>query len=215
MNVFNRLIMLLLLLGIIALVVTFFIWPYPTINLLQYWLKVAEANIGSIFIWRIILAAGVGIMLLCFVLILLEIIRRRPKAIRIRKVRGGKAELRTESIGRRLAWHVDRLSDVVKVTPRVKARGNGVDVVLNLETGPDVDVPMKTEEVIAVVREQVESKMGLKLRQVSVKIKDAPFPAEPAYAREAAQSWSAPPAEPPAGERVDTWSSIPDTREIE
>jgi hypothetical protein len=203
MNVFNRLVVLLLLLGIIALVVTFFIWTYPTLNWMQYWLSQAEASI-SIATWPIILAGGIGIILFCFILILLELVRRRPKTIRIQKVRGGRAELRVESIGRRVAWHVDRLSDVVKATPRVRASGRGVDLLLNLETGPDIDVPMKTEEVLAVVREQVEGKMGLKLRNVNVRIKNAPFPEDPGYAREAAQSWSTP--APEAKESEASWS---------
>jgi hypothetical protein len=50
---------------------------------------------------------------------------------------------------------------------------------------------MKTEEVLAVVREQVEDKMGLKLRRVRVQVRSAPFPKEPAVI-------SAPPPPAPA-----------------
>ncbi len=73
--------------------------------------------------------------------------------------------------------------------------------------GVSHDVPMKTEEVIAVVREQVEGKMGLKLRRVNVKIKNAPFLAEPGYAREAAKSWSTPASEPVIEESESAWST--------
>lgn len=214
MNVLNRLVALLLLIGIIALVVTIFIWPLQTINWAQHWLSAAETSI-TVYTWPIILAGGIVIILLAFILILIELFaRRRRKTVKVRNVRGGNAELRTESIGRRIAWHLDRLADVVKVTPRVKAKGSGVDIVLNLETGPHVDVPMKTEEVLAVVREQVEVKMGLKLRSVDVKIKNAPFSAEPQYVQEAEQSWS-PPVTAVVEEPVDSWVSAPEADEAE
>ena len=53
-----------------------------------------------------------------------------------------------------------------------------MDIDLMLETSPDVDVPMKTEEVIEVTREVVGERMGLKLGKVAVKIKHAPYPRE-------------------------------------
>jgi len=215
MNVLNRLVVLLLLLGVIALVVTIFVWPLETINWAQNWLSAAETAVTTVSTWSIILAAGIGIILLAFILILIELFaRRRRKTVKVRNVSGGKAELRTDSIGRRVAWHVDRLSDIVKVTPRVRAKGSSVDIVLNLETGPHVDVPMKTEEVLAVVREQVEGKMGLKLRSANIKIKSAPFGAEPQYVEEAEQSWTSPAAEV-VEEPVDSWVSAPEAGEVE
>jgi hypothetical protein len=53
-----------------------------------------------------------------------------------------------------------------------------VDVNLVLETSPDIDVPMKTEEVIEVTREVIVERLGLKLGKVQVKIKHAPYPKE-------------------------------------
>jgi hypothetical protein len=70
------------------------------------------------------------------------------------------------------------LPDVVKVSPRINGRSRGVDVDLILETSPDIDVPMKTEEVIEVTREIIVERMGLKLGKVQVKIKHAPYPRE-------------------------------------
>ena len=73
---------------------------------------------------------------------------------------------------------IDQLPDVVKVTPRITGRTRGVDIELLLETTPDIDVPMKTEEVLEVTREVVGERMGLKLGKVTVQIKHAPFPKE-------------------------------------
>jgi hypothetical protein len=53
-----------------------------------------------------------------------------------------------------------------------------LDVELLLETTPDIDVPMKTDEVLEVTREVIVERMGLKLGKVQVKIKHAPYPRE-------------------------------------
>jgi hypothetical protein len=67
---------------------------------------------------------------------------------------------------------------VVKVQPRITGRARAVDVDLLLETSPEIDVPMKTEEVLHVTKEVVEDQIGLKLGKVNVKIKHAPYPRE-------------------------------------
>ncbi len=61
------------------------------------------------------------------------------------------------------------------MTPVVRTRGASVDVDLNLQTAPDVDVAMKTEEVVAVARDVIETQMGLQLNKVKVNIDHAPF----------------------------------------
>jgi hypothetical protein len=93
-------------------------------------------------------------------------------------VAGGEAHIAVESVAQRLAYNIDQLPDVVKVSPRITSRSKGVDVDLLLETSPDIDVPMKTEEVLQVTREVIEDQMGLKLGKVQVKIKHAPYPKE-------------------------------------
>jgi hypothetical protein len=65
---------------------------------------------------------------------------------------------------------------VVKVTPKIKPHRKAIDVELNLETAPDIDVPTKTEEVCEVARDVVEGRMGLKLRKIKVNIRHAPYP---------------------------------------
>ena len=66
----------------------------------------------------------------------------------------------------------------MRVSPRIYGRSRGVDVNLLLETSPEIDVPMKTEEVMQVTREVIVERMGLKLGKVDVKIKHAPYPSE-------------------------------------
>jgi len=121
---------------------------------------------------------GGAIVLLCLILLWLELRRPRKKMIRAQKTAGGEAHITVDSIAQRLEYHIDKLPDVVKVAPRILGRSRGVDIDLLLETTPDIDVPMKTEEVLQLTKEVIEQQIGLKLGKVQIKIKHAPYPKE-------------------------------------
>jgi hypothetical protein len=114
--------------------------------------------------------------IICGLVLYLEVRRPARKRVKLEKISGGQVELAVESIEQRLKYHVDQLADVVEVIPKVKPRRNSIDVELDLETTPDIDVPMKTEEVCEVARDVVEAKMGLRLRKIKVNIKHTPYP---------------------------------------
>ncbi len=186
MNIFNRVVMVLLLLAAILVVAVVAIAPEPTLYLLAalfqqaHELTVQYSQPGggwALFAAGRVIVGGV-IALLCLILLWLELRRPRRKTIRVEKMAGGEAHITTESIAQRLAYNIDRLPDVVKVSPHIIGRARQVDILLDLETSPEIDVPMKTEEVLQVTREVVSDRMGLKLGKVQVKIKHAPFPKE-------------------------------------
>jgi hypothetical protein len=185
MNVFNRLVVILLLVLTIIATVLVVIIPKDTFFLLAGffdWLRQTSADYmnGSdklLFAAGRVLAGG-AVVLVCLILMWLELRRPRKRTIRTQKLAGGEAHITVDSIEQRLAYNIDQLPDVVKVNPRIHGRARGVDVDLLLETSPDIDVPMKTEEVIEVTREIIVERMGLKLGKVQVKIKHAPYPKE-------------------------------------
>jgi hypothetical protein len=185
MNVFNRLLIILLLLAIIVLTAVIVIAPRQSITLaeqgmvgLGQWVELwQQPRFWPLFAsGRVIL--GGALVLLCLLLLWLELRKPRKKTIRVQQVAGGEASISVDSIGQRLAYNIDQLPDVIKVSPNITGRSRGVDVELVLETSPDVDVPMKTEEVLQVTREIIEERMGLKLGKAEVKIKHAPYPKE-------------------------------------
>ena len=182
MDRFNRVVVVLLLLATIIVATIVLVVPRPVIELLQEWLWNLDMNL-SLADPLVLLVAGVALALLvdvvCVVLIWLELRRRRSRAIRVQSISGGEAELAVDSIARRVERSISRLDGVVLVQPNVWGRRGGVEVELDLETSPEVDVPTKTEEVCQVTREAVEDKMGLKLRKVKVNIKYAPYSTEP------------------------------------
>jgi hypothetical protein len=184
MNIFNRLIMLLLLLLIIVLTAVVAIAPAPSLDLTAKFFQwtYQNANAYNSSDWAYFAAGrviiGGAIVIVCLLLLWLELRRPRKKTIRAQKMEGGEAHIAIESIAQRLAYNIDKLPDVIKVSPRINGRPRGVDIDLLLETTPDIDIPMKTEEVLQVTKEVVVERMGLKLGKVQVKIKHAPYPKE-------------------------------------
>ena len=185
MNVFNRLVMVFLILIIIVLVAVIAIAPEYSFKLTSTffeWLHQSSVDYKNGPDWPVFAAGrvviGGALVLICLFLLWLELRRPRKKTIRAQKVAGGEAHIAVDSIAQRLAYNIDQLPDVVKVAPYINQRARGVDIDLMLETSPDIDVPMKTEEVIQVTREVVVERMGLKLGKVQVKIKHAPYPKE-------------------------------------
>jgi hypothetical protein len=113
----------------------------------------------------------------CGLLLWLELRRPRAKAVKIKKVSGDEAKVTTDSIARRLQYNIDQLAEVISVKPKVTAKGKGVHLRLDVETGPEIDVPAKTEEISSVAREVIEGRMGLKLAdKIEINIKHAPYP---------------------------------------
>jgi hypothetical protein len=184
MNVFNRTVVILLLVVIIVLAAVFVIVPRDSLRLVALtaeWLydgAVDYANADPLFFAALrVIIGGAGIIL-CLFIMWLELRRPRKKTIRAQKLEGGEAFITTDSVEQRLAYNIDQLPEVIRVFPQVTSRTRGVDLSLLVETTPEIDVPMKTEEIMQVAREVIVERMGLKLGKVQVKIKHAPYPKE-------------------------------------
>jgi hypothetical protein len=141
-----------------------------SIPLLQRWRAQSPTNF-------LIAQAAFGVtgVLIFGTLLWVELLAGRRRGVRIRTAAGGSAEVDAGSVGRRLEWHLDQVAEIISVVPTVKARGSAVDIVLEVETAPAVDIPMKTEEVFETTRDIIEQDMGLKLGKLDVRIRYAPF----------------------------------------
>jgi hypothetical protein len=184
MNTFNRIVALALWVVLLAAVSITTAAPLSILQWIQSLLARAEIfvaqqqleNSTNFLIAQT--AVGVGAVLLFGFLAVLEVLTARTRGVRIRTSQGGSAELDTGSINRRLSWRLDQLAEIISVVPNVKAKGGAVDIRLEIETAPDVDVPMKTDEVVDVTRAIVEEDMGLKLGKLDVRMRYAPIDPE-------------------------------------
>ncbi len=181
MNIFNRIVVILLLIVFLAVAVLLAVLPLQTVTAVQRSMEnfgVFLANAEKSYLWLYV----AGRVLLTLVALLIfgfllwgEIRPRRARAVRVLTETGSQASVTTDSVARRLVWHIDQLADVISVTPEVTASGKAVNVLLNLETRPEIDVPMKTDEVVRVAQEVITERMGLQLGKVEVRIKHAPY----------------------------------------
>lgn len=185
MNVFNRLIAILALIVGWTVVVAVAAVPDVMLAVAGASLETLQNVFGLLDSvnpgWLLPAIRAILIILATVVLLVLlwaELRRAETPAVRVRLTSGGEAVVTADSVARRLAWHLDQLADVISVKPTVQRRGNSVDVHLALETAPDIEVPMKTEEVMAVAREVLEERMGLQVRKLKVEIRHAPFEEE-------------------------------------
>jgi hypothetical protein len=175
MNTFNRAMTILLFVTLMIVLPIVMILPDVVITLLQQFLSAVLLGMNSYY--RVILILlGVISFIICGLVLYLEVRRPPRRRVKLQKITGGEVELAVESIALRLEYRLDQLADVVKVIPKIKPRRGSVDVELNLETAPDIDVPTKTEEVCQVARDVIEERMGLKLNKIRVNIKHAPYP---------------------------------------
>ncbi len=117
----------------------------------------------------------VGLSALVFViailLLFLELQRPSMHRLRVQSVTEGQVEVTAEAIIHRLEVAIMQIADVTQVKPRVVSASKGnVDLFVELETSPEVNVPKKTEEVIAVAKQVMEEQMGLKVGKVQVQV---------------------------------------------
>jgi uncharacterized alkaline shock family protein YloU len=183
MNVFNRLVVIVLLVvSMIVLPVVLVLVPArPDIvtTIGQQSLSRLTA-IGGLNQLPFILGGallGVLTFVVCGLLLWLELRRPHGKAVRVQGISGDEAKVTTDSIARRLEYNIDQLAEVISVKPKITSKGKGVHVRLNVETGPEIDVPAKTEEISKVAREVIEERMGLKLAgKIEINIKHVPYP---------------------------------------
>lgn len=181
MNTFNKLIVIILLLLLLVLSLLLALFPIPTLQSVSAALQRAATWLQTLATNQPLLYAlgRVGLAVLGIVVILpmlwQEIKRRRPRAVRVVTETGSSASVTTDSVARRLAWHIDQLADVVSVEPHVSGGGKAVNVRLDVQTRPEIDVPMKTDEIVSVAKEVITERMGLQLGKVTVHIDHAPY----------------------------------------
>ncbi len=181
MNTFNKLVVIVLLLVLLALSLMLALFPVQTLQSVAAalqraaaWLQTLQASSPWLYA---LLRVGLAVLGIVVVLPLLwqQIKRRRPRAVRVVTEGGSNASVTTDSVARRLAWHIDQLADVVAVDPFVWGGGKAVNVRLNVQTRPEIDVPMKTDEIVSVAKEVITERMGLQLGKMEVHIDHAPY----------------------------------------
>jgi len=223
MNVLNRIIMVLIVLFLIVVVGTVLLTPLNFVDQTRLNLDYAQdvlSDVRVLLIFRIICG---GLLLVLLILLWFELWRPRRKSVRIKTESGGRAQLDVQSVAQSLEYRIDELPGVRQVRPRIISRGKDVEVILDLDTSPSVNIPALTDQIVKLSNDIVEGQLGIKIRsRVRLNIRHEPYPrgkmppTAPAARESAAASESEGPAakttEPvPASEAIPT---LPETASI-
>lgn len=184
MNVINRILVILAVFITLVIALVMIISPFGVLLVLPDALQGGYNNLSALYlanplvftVVQVLLAVVVGLVLLLF--LFWEIRPHRQNDVQVKTTGGSKATVTTDSVSQRLVYQIDQLPDVLNVYPRVNGRKESVDVYLQLETTPSINIPAKTEEVTTLIKKIVEEQMGLKLGRVAVHIKHIPYPSD-------------------------------------
>lgn len=178
MNIFNRVVLVLILLAKISLAVLLLVFPYQA---LQTAITVLEGlheylvQAQGAFLWYVVVV-GAGLILF-LALLYMELRRPRKKSALIRTASGGKARIGVDSIQQSLEYRIEELPGIRDVRPRIISYGKDVRVLVDLHTSPTVNVPTVVQQIVDLAQEIVEAQLGLKIRgKVEINVAHEPFP---------------------------------------
>lgn len=177
MNVFNRIIMILAVLGLIALVAYTMVMPLTVVNATQGVIATFGDSIFDTQFYYWFMGVGAALLLLLLIVFWLEVRPRARKTVRVQTKGEGYAYLGLQSVVESLEYRIDELAGVRKVAAHIASRGKDVDVLLDLDTSPSVNIPALTDQVIALSHDIVEGQLGLHIHgKVQVNIHYEPYP---------------------------------------
>lgn len=177
MNTFNRIVMAFAILVLMAAVIGLVLSPLDAVSVVRLGVDAFEQSLFVARSYNTFLIVSGAILLLALVFLVLELRRPRRRMVRIKTEGRGNAQLNVESVTQSLEYRVDELAGVRHVRTHVDSRGSDVNVALDLDTSPSVNIPALTEQVVALAHDIVEGQLGLKIHgQVRVNIKHEPYP---------------------------------------
>ena len=168
MNVFNRLLLTLLALGVIALAIALIALAWTIPNDTIDWLRdatdwMARHNQDTEKALLSLIAGVVGFLAL--VLILLELLPDNGE-VKVTDLRTGGAVLSTADITQRVEEAVRTVDHVVNVKASVRAKGRKcVVVLLNLDVDPDANLMVVTDEACEAATDMLTNKVHVALAQ--------------------------------------------------
>jgi len=180
MNTINRVVVVVALLGLMVLLTAVLIVPHIIFAGIGQWLM----NVGMYFnsiqpVWRFVLGLLLALMVNAglLLLIFLELRPGGRRFIRVQQVTSGNVTISTDSIVQQLIYHLTAIPRVIKVSPRVNAKGNKVRAVINVDVDAGSNVPALAVELMETVNTLLTESLGLEVYdQPEVRIKVAPSP---------------------------------------
>lgn len=192
MNIFNRFILVILLLGLIVVLTAVFVFPDQILPVVGQFL----VDWGKYFAWvdqeqqllRLGISIGLAVIvdLILALMIFLEIKPKRKRFIKVEQVSGGKATVSLDSITRQLLYRLDPLPGVVKVSPTIRPKGDKIQASIDVMVTRELAVPQMADQLISTAKQALADDLGLVIAaepQIRIKVVDgarrSPAPSSP------------------------------------
>jgi uncharacterized alkaline shock family protein YloU len=222
MNTVNRVVIVVVLLALMAALTAICVLPHVLLTNIGEWLKDAGQYFNNQVqpAWRLVggLFLSLIVDLLILFLIFLEVRPARKRFIRVQQVTGGMAAISAESIVQQLAYKLDSFPNVIKVAPKVHAKKDKVQAIVDVDVEAGANVPALATELMEAVKTVLSGSLGLQVYgQPEVRIKVAPAPTtvmkkgrpaveeplspQPVVPVEKPQEWAGPPPLPAEEDR--------------
>ncbi|MBN1486036.1 MAG: hypothetical protein JW981_00255 [Anaerolineae bacterium] len=177
MNIFNRVVVVILVLLLMAGVTFTAITPHVVLTNMGNQLVAWGAALNQL---QPAIRLGGGVLavllfdLLGIFLLVLELRPKRKRFIHVQQVSGGMATISSESIVQQLIYALDPLPGVVKVKPEVTAKKDMVEAIVEVTVSPDGNVPEMASQLVETVQKVLTSELGLRIaKEPQIRIKVA------------------------------------------
>ncbi len=182
MSTINRVVIVVALLALMALLTAVCVLPHIILTNVGQWL----VDLGRYFngvqpAWRMVLGLLLALFLniVILFLIFLEVRPAHRRFIRVQQVTGGMATISTDSITQQVTYKLDPIPGVLKVSPRINAKGDKVRAVVDVEVAAGSDVPDLATRLMEAVKTVLADSLGLQVYgqpEVRIKVASSPTP---------------------------------------
>ncbi len=175
MKVFNKIVVVIDVIAMIALLVIMLLSPLQVIDFAQYNLGLLAESLTSNPFWTWYVVGSIVAAVILLVIFFMEIWPRKRKSVRIRAQGRGNARISLKSVQQTLEYRISELEGVNSVMPTFRTRGKDVGVTLAVDAAPGVNVPALSDQIIDLSVRILEGELGLKLRgRMNLDINSAP-----------------------------------------
>jgi hypothetical protein len=178
LNTLNRIIIVILCLVLILTFTSILIIPQVILTGVGDWMAEWGTYLGQQRPWVRLVVGALLAVVVDFVLaliIFLEVRPARKRYINVQQVAGGMANVSIESVNQLLTHKLDPLPGVIQVDPRIRAKGNKVEAVVDAEVTRDTNVPDMANRMIKIIQSALAEELGLQIAgqpQVRVNVTD-------------------------------------------
>jgi hypothetical protein len=169
MNIFNKIIVVILLIFIVCMSVVgifnSFVHIFKWSDIMSRFLN-AEKTLNP-YISALILLL---VMVFCIFLFILEFYRKKPKSAIVAAVKDGTAMITLESAANQIKESISKISGTADISVRIMPKSNGVILNIKAKICSDCNVPEKMQEIIRGASTFTFNKLGIKVYKTNLTI---------------------------------------------